>query len=155
MPSSSKAALFTPAILLTSLAVGLYWVSLYLYVPTLPVYAQTKTTNLALIGTVLAQYGLWQAIVRFPLGILSDWLGRRRPFIYLGFFLAGLGAWLMGSASSIQGVLVGRAVTDYSYAPVFLVMGLLHPAAFLMIRMFRPGRDTHAETSRSRSNMPR
>jgi predicted MFS family arabinose efflux permease len=114
--NSSKTTLFTPAILLTSLAVGLYWISLYLYVPTLPVYAQSKTSNLALIGTVLAQYGLWQAIVRFPLGIASDWLGRRRPFIFLGFLLAGLGAWLMGSAASIQGVLVGRAVTGLAAA---------------------------------------
>ncbi len=116
MTSSSKTTLFTPAILLTSLAVGLYWISLYLYVPTLPVYAQSKTSNLALIGTVLAQYGLWQAIVRFPLGIASDWLGRRRPFIFLGFLLAGLGAWLMGSAASIQGVLVGRAVSGLAAA---------------------------------------
>lgn len=116
MTTPSKTTLFTPAILLTSLSVGFYWVSMYLYVPTLPVYAQTKTANLALIGTVLAQYGLWQAIVRFPLGILSDWLGRRRPFIFLGFLLAGLGAWLMGSASSIQGVLVGRAVTGLAAA---------------------------------------
>ena len=116
MTSPSKTTLFTPAILLTSLAVGLYWISLYLYVPTLPVYAQSKTSNLALIGTVLAQYGLWQAIVRFPLGIASDWLGRRRPFIFLGFLLAGLGAWLMGSASSIQGVLVGRAVSGLAAA---------------------------------------
>jgi MFS family permease len=116
MMTSSKTTFFTPAILLTSLAVGFYWISLYLYVPTLPVYAQSKTSNLALIGTVLSQYGLWQAIVRFPLGIASDWLGRRRPFIFLGFLLAGLGAWLMGSASSIQGVLVGRAVTGLAAA---------------------------------------
>jgi MFS family permease len=114
--TTSKAALLSPAILLTSLSVGLYWISLYLYVPTLPVYAQTKTSDLALIGTVLAQYGLWQAIVRFPLGVASDWLGSRRPFIFLGFFLAGLGAWLMGSAASIQGVLVGRAVTGLAAA---------------------------------------
>jgi len=114
--TQAKTTLLTPAILLTSLAVGLYWVSLYLYVPTLPVYAQSKTSNLALVGTVLAQYGLWQAIVRFPLGIASDWLGKRRPFIFLGFLLASLGAWLMGSASGIQGILIGRAVTGLAAA---------------------------------------
>jgi MFS family permease len=131
MATSSKTTLLTPAILLTSLAVGLYWISLYLYVPTLPVYAQTKTSSLVLIGIVLAQYGLWQAIVRFPLGIASDWLGRRRPFIFLGFLLAGLGAWLMGSAASIQGVLVGRAVTGLAAASwVILVVAFssLFPA---------------------------
>jgi MFS family permease len=116
MTASPKTKFLTAPVLLTVLAVGLYWVSLYLYVPTLPVYAQTKTSNLALIGIVLAQYGLWQAIVRFPLGIISDWLGKRKPFIFLGFFLAGLGAWVMGSASGIQGVLVGRAITGLSAA---------------------------------------
>lgn len=114
--TTPKHTLLSSASLLTILAVGLYWISLYLFVPTLPVYAQTKTANLALIGTVLAQYGLWQALVRFPLGILSDWLGKRRPFVFLGFFLAGLGAWLMGSSSTIQGVLVGRAVTGLAAA---------------------------------------
>lgn len=107
---------YTSAILLTALAVGLYWISLYLYVPTLPVYAQSKTSDLALVGTVLAQYGLWQAIVRFPLGLLSDWLGKRKVFILLGFVLAGLGTWLMGSAGMIQGVLIGRAVTGLAAA---------------------------------------
>lgn len=116
MTTQAKTTLLTPAILLTSLSVGLYWVSLYLYVPTLPVYAQSKTSDLALVGIVLAQYGLWQAIVRFPLGIASDWLGKRRPFIFLGFLLASLGAWLMGSASGIQGILLGRAVTGLAAA---------------------------------------
>ena len=116
MTTQTRLSPLNPAILLTSLAVGLYWVSLYLYVPTLPVYAQTKTSDLALIGAILAQYGLWQAVVRFPLGVLSDWLGKRRPFIFLGFLLAGLGAWLMGSSAGIQGVLIGRAVTGLAAA---------------------------------------
>ena len=76
----------------------------------------------AMIRTVVmvidqyANFNVWQAIVRFPLGIASDWLGKRRPFIFLGFLLAGLGAWLMGSASGIQGVLIGRAVTGLAAA---------------------------------------
>ena len=98
-------------IILTSTAVGLYWFSMYLYVPTLPIYAQTKTEDLAVVGIVLAQYGLWQAVIRLPLGILSDWVGRRKPFIIGGLVLAGVGAWMMGSSGSITGVLVGRAVT--------------------------------------------
>ncbi|MEW5956467.1 MAG: hypothetical protein AB1801_02000 [Chloroflexota bacterium] len=50
-------------------AAFLYWISLYLYVPTLPTYVHSKTDNLALMGTVLSMYGLWQAIIRLPLGI--------------------------------------------------------------------------------------
>jgi hypothetical protein len=74
---------------LFTIAAFLYWVALYLYVPTLPTYVQSKTHNLALVGTVLSMYGLWQAIIRLPLGIVTDWLGWRKPFILIGLGLAG------------------------------------------------------------------
>ena len=92
-------------------AVFLYWMALYLYVPTLPTYVQSKSDNLALVGVVLAQYGLWQALVRLPLGIAADWLGWRKPFIVVGFVLVGLGAVTMGVAGGVNGLIVGRAVT--------------------------------------------
>ncbi len=110
-----------------------YWVSLYIFVPTLPVYAQSKTDNLALVGLALAQYGLWQAVLRFPLGLGADWLGRRKPFILAGFVLMILGAWIMRSAAGITGVAAGRAVTGLA-ASSWVVMvvaysGLFPPAA--------------------------
>jgi len=30
--------------------------------------------------------------------------------------------------------LIGRAVTSYSYEPVFVVMGFLHPIVYLLVR---------------------
>ena len=47
-------------------AVSMFWTALYLYVPTLPTYVESKSETLALVGVVLAQYGLWQAIARLP-----------------------------------------------------------------------------------------
>ena len=41
-------------IALVAVAGFLYWVALYLYVPTLPTYIQAKTSNLAMVGTILA-----------------------------------------------------------------------------------------------------
>ena len=98
-------------IALYAVAVFLYWMGLYLYVPTLPTYVQTKSDNLALVGVVLSQYGLWQAVIRLPLGIVVDWLGWRKPFIVGGFVLVGLGALTMGLATGVNGLIVGRAVT--------------------------------------------
>lgn len=89
----------------------LYWMALYLYVPTLPTYVQSKSENLTMVGVILAQYGLWQAIIRLPVGIAADWMGRRKPFIIVGVALTGLGAWVMGTADSASGLLVGRAIT--------------------------------------------
>lgn len=110
-PNPTSPAANRRAIILTALAVGFFWMSLYLYVPTLSVYANTRTTDLALVGVVIAQYGLWQAVIRLPLGIVSDWLGRRKPFILGGCLLAILGDWLMGSGTGIDSLIVGRAIT--------------------------------------------
>ncbi|MGE5224462.1 MAG: MFS transporter [Omnitrophica WOR_2 bacterium] len=88
-----------------------YWVGLYLYVPTLPLYVQARTNNLTAVGVVLSMYGLWQLIIRLPLGIAVDWAGWKKPFLAGGIALVGVGAWIMGSASSESGLIVGRAVT--------------------------------------------
>mgnify|MGYP003745433735 FL=1 len=102
------------SIILFAAAVFFYWIALYLYVPTLPTYAATKTDRLALVGTVVSMYGLWQALIRLPLGITADWLGRRRVLILMGIGLVSLGALVMGSASTITGLAVGRAITGLS-----------------------------------------
>lgn len=120
----------TAKILLAAVAF-LYWISLYIYVPTLPTYVQSKTHNLAMVGIVLSMYGLWQAIVRLPIGIASDWIGRRKPFVFAGLLLAGLGAWLIGTADETSGLLVGRAVTGLAagaWVPLVVAFSSLFPA---------------------------
>jgi MFS family permease len=119
------------AIALDGVVVFLYWMSLYLYVPTLPTYTKSKTDDLALVGIVLSMYGLWQAVIRLPLGIAADWLGWRKPFIVIGLAFAGSGAWLMGAATSVNGILVGRAVTGLgagTWVPLVAVFSSLFPA---------------------------
>jgi len=110
-------------------AVFLYWVSLYLYVPTLPVYVQSKTDNLALVGVILSMYGLWQAIIRLPLGIVVDWFGWRKPFVVAGFVLAGLGAVATGTANDATGLLVGRTITGLA-ASIWVVLVVAFSSLF-------------------------
>ena len=117
-------------IIFFSVAVFLYWIALYLYIPTLPAHAKSKTDSLAMVGTALSMYGFWQAIVRLPLGIVSDWLGRRKVFIVLGFALAGLGAYVLGSADSIEGVILGRAIVGVAagtWVPLVVAFSSLFP----------------------------
>jgi MFS family permease len=94
----------------------LYWMALYLYSPTLPTYAKTKTQDLALVGVILSMYGFWQMVIRLPVGIAADWLGRRKPFIIGGLILVGTGAVVMGVAQDWQGLLIGRAITGLAAA---------------------------------------
>ncbi len=109
----------------------LFWSSLYLYVPTLPVYIESKTQNLALVGGVLAMYGLWQMLVRLPLGIAADWLGRCKPFIIIGLGLSGLGAYVLASANSLPGLTAGRAITGLAagtWVPLVVIYTNLFPS---------------------------
>jgi predicted MFS family arabinose efflux permease len=99
--------------------------------PTLPTYVAGKTGDLALVGVILAQFGLWQAIIRLPLGIATDWLGKRKMFIMVGLLLSGAGAWVMGSAEGPAGLFVGRAITGVAAAtwvPLTVVFSSLFPA---------------------------
>ncbi|HXV98359.1 MAG TPA: MFS transporter [Anaerolineae bacterium] len=110
----------------------LYWVSLYLYIPTLPTYVQSKVNGLATVGVILSMYGLWQAVIRLPLGIAADWLGWRKPFIVICLTLAGVGAWLIGRADGANQLLVGRAITGLAagtWVPLVAVFSSLFPAA--------------------------
>ncbi len=75
-------------------------------------------------------YGLWQAIIRLPLGITADWLGQRKPFIVGGLALAGLGAWVMGTADGVSGLAVGRAITGLAagtWVPLVVIFSTLFP----------------------------
>ncbi len=109
--------------------VFLYWGALYFYVPTLSVYAETKASDLAMVGVMLSMYGLWQAVARFPLGLAADWVGRRKPFILVGFLLTGLGAVLMGISPGIGGLIVGRALTGFA-ASVWVLLVVAFSSLF-------------------------
>jgi len=72
---------------LLSLDIYFFWFSLYLFVPILSVYAKSLGASLSMIGFIVSAYGLTQLIVRIPIGMLSDRLGRRRPFVTAAFII--------------------------------------------------------------------
>ena len=104
------------------LSVFAYWASLYFYVPTLSVYSEEVTRDLSVVGTIISMYGLWQAVARYPLGILSDLVGRRKIFIILGFLASAVGAFVMMSANGQWGLIFGRGITGLSAAVWVLVI---------------------------------
>ncbi|CAG0989163.1 partial Inner membrane transport protein YajR, partial [Anaerolineae bacterium] len=107
----------------------LFWAAQYIFLPTLPTYAQTKVGDLATVGIVLSMYGLWQALVRLPLGIASDWLGARKPFIVIGLAFGAVGAWMMATSNDAVGLAIGRAITGAS-AGTWVVLIVAFSALF-------------------------
>jgi MFS family permease len=76
------------------LIVFLLWFSNYSYVPILSTYCSNAGSNLATTGFVIGSYGFSQMLFRIPLGVISDFLKRRKIFLFLGLtlsFLSSLG----------------------------------------------------------------
>lgn len=66
-------------------------------------------SNTFLLGVALGIYGLSQAILQIPFGVLSDRFGRK-PLIFIGLLLFALGSVVAASADTIIGLIVGRAL---------------------------------------------
>ncbi|MDI9246664.1 MFS transporter [Marinobacter sp. CHS3-4] len=77
----------------------------------------------ALIGLAIGIYGLGQAVLQIPFGMLSDRFGRKR-MIYIGLALFAIGSLLAASAESIYVVIAGR-ILQGSGAIASVLMALL------------------------------
>lgn len=62
-----------------------------------------------LLGLGLGAYGLSQAMLQIPFGLLSDRFGRK-PLIYLGLLIFAIGSVLAAVSDSIYGVIAGRVL---------------------------------------------
>jgi MFS family permease len=63
----------------------------------------------ALVGLAMGIYGLTQGLLQLPFGMASDRLGRKRVIVF-GLLVFAAGSLLAAAASSIEGLLVGRAL---------------------------------------------
>jgi len=87
---------------------ALRMLGLFMIMPVFALYArETFDAPEYLIGLALGGYGLTQAILQIPCGILSDYYGRK-PIIILGLGLFALGSLVAALADNIYLVIVGR-----------------------------------------------
>jgi MFS family permease len=61
------------------------------------------------VGLAIGGYGLTQAFLQIPMGLLSDRIGRK-PVIYIGLFLFASGSFIAGFADSMWLLTVGRII---------------------------------------------
>ena len=83
---------------------------LFLILPVFALQAQglAGATPL-LIGLAIGAYGLTQAFLQIPFGMLSDRIGRK-PVIFGGLALFALGSVVAALATSIEWIIVGRVI---------------------------------------------
>lgn len=77
----------------------------------LPIFAleaqHYASANPQLIGLAIGAYGLAQAVLQVPFGLLSDKYGRK-PIMLVGLAMILLGSLIAAWASSIYGLIIGR-----------------------------------------------
>ncbi|MBN2984226.1 MFS transporter [Cohnella algarum] len=112
---SARAALpFKPVArrhhILFAAATVLYWMTMYVYVPILTPFLQDRGLSMGWIGFIVGSYGLSQMLIRFPLGVYSDRMSRRKPFLIAGMLAGLVGSALFLVGDAWQGPLAGRLV---------------------------------------------
>ncbi len=89
---------------------SLRMLGLFLIMPVFALYAEElEGVTPLLVGVAIGAYGLTQALLQIPLGMLSDRIGRK-PVIIAGLLLFALGSVVAASSATIWGVILGRAI---------------------------------------------
>jgi len=114
----------------------LYWTTMYIYVPILTPYLEYRGLGLQAIGLVLGSYGFVQLLCRFPLGIWSDRLRRRKPFILLGMASGSLSCLMFLMPDSWLWTLAGRAAAGFC-ASTWVAFTVFYAAYYAENQAFR------------------
>ena len=89
---------------------SLRMLGLFLIFPVFALYAeQLAGVTPLLVGVAIGAYGLTQAFLQIPFGMLSDRIGRK-PVIVGGLIVFALGSVVAAQADTIWGVILGRAI---------------------------------------------
>ena len=89
---------------------GFRMLGLFMVLPVLALYIDDYSgASPFLLGVTLGIYGLTQAVLQIPMGLLSDKIGRA-PVIVGGLVIFIIGSIIAANAESISGLIIGRAV---------------------------------------------
>ncbi len=93
-----------------SLVFAFRMLGMFMVLPVLVTYGQDLIgATPFLLGLAIGAYGLTQAALQIPFGMLSDRVGRL-PIIYLGLLIFAAGSVVAGMSDSVWGVISGRVL---------------------------------------------
>jgi len=89
---------------------ALRMLGLFLIMPVMSLFSeQMEGSTPSLIGLAIGIYGMSQAVLQIPFGLVSDRIGRKKIIVF-GLLLFCLGSVIAALSTSIYGVIFGRAV---------------------------------------------
>ncbi len=114
MPAPNESTAMSPLERRTALSLALIYMvrmlGLFIILPVFVLFAADFNNSTPfLMGLALGIYGLLQAVLQIPFGLLSDKIGRKKT-ITIGLLLMILGSVIAAMSDSIYGVILGRAL---------------------------------------------
>lgn len=89
----------------------LFWFAQYVYIPFQNPYLAMCNVSANMIGTIIGAYGIAQCLLRFPVGIFADSIGKHKCFIFLGIAFAGLASCVRVIMPNGEGFLIANILS--------------------------------------------
>ncbi len=107
----------------------IFWFSQFIYVPILSPYMESLGGRYAFIGLVLSSYGLMQLLCRLPLGIFSDFIKLRKPFVVFGMIASTSSCLIFSLTDSLTWIFIARSLAGLAAAS-WVVFTILYSSYF-------------------------
>ncbi|WP_304332682.1 MFS transporter [Brachyspira innocens] len=107
----------------------LLWLSLYVYIPYQVTYLSSINVNTSMIGIIIGVYGAAQMFLKFPFGLLNDYIGKCRSLIILAGLLTSFGGLIRLLNTNQYGFLIGGTLCGIS-ASIWTVFMVLYASYF-------------------------
>ena len=84
---------------------------LMLILPVISLYIDNyQGSSELMLGLVVGSYGIVQALLQVPLGMISDKIGRTKVIIF-GLSMLAIGSFICFLSTSVYGLIIGRAIS--------------------------------------------
>jgi len=94
----------------------IFWFSHFIYIPILSPYIDSLGGEYTYTGIVMSSYGFVQFLFRLPLGIFSDLVKLRKPFIIFGMFVSTFSCLALALTESLGWLLLSRSLAGLAAA---------------------------------------
>lgn len=103
-------------IIIMNILVAFFWMTMYSYVPNLPVYSQSLGADAVALGVIGGVYGVAQIILRIPIGVISDRTGKNKLMLIVGCSVLALSCVILITAGDTNMIVLGRLVAGAAAA---------------------------------------